>query len=408
MAKSNHNQFKAGLFIVGSFSVAAAIFFGITGSSLLSGPTHDYTALFDLHEDVSGLTLGSEVRIGGFKVGTVQKVDIVVDDKGLPHTLVTFRTPARYTLKQDAIVAIQASLTGAVNLNVASLGTGPAADSKYPLDGRPDALSSAIASVGNVGPEITDTLEAWRPRVTGILDDVRPRTNAAIDQVRTTAVTADETIKQLRSKIEPGYEKYAGVADATKGAMAGLDAILGDTKGDIRKTMANLADMTGALKTRVPTVMDKVADNLDAFRAQMTKIGTILDDTKAIAANTADFTGGARTVLNNNRARIDEIVKSASFAAANLAAASSEIRHAPWRLLYKPSDGEVANQNLYDAARQFAEASRKMQDSAEALKASAADPKADAASVQAMIDKLDIDFANYKKVEATLWDRVKK
>ena len=50
----------------------------------------------------------------------------------------------------------------------------------------------------------------------------QPRANAALDQIKTTATTANETIALVKSKIEPGYEKYAGVADSTRGAMKRL------------------------------------------------------------------------------------------------------------------------------------------------------------------------------------------
>jgi ABC-type transporter Mla subunit MlaD len=397
MANSNYNHFKAGLFILISFSIACAIFFGITGSALFSGPMHRFTAVFDLGEDVSGLQPGSDVRIGGFKVGTVQNVTVIVDKDGEPHTSVVFKTPARYKLRKDAVIAVQAGLTGSVNLNIANLGKGEEADENFPLNGKPDALTTAIAGFGNISDKVNQTLGDWGPRGT-----------AALDQIKTAAATADETIKQVKSKIEPAYDKYAGVADSTRGAMKSLDEVLGDTKGDIRKTLANFGNITDALRTRVPTVMDKVADNLDSLKVSLDKTTTILDDAKVIAAETRGTAASARRLVNENRTRIDDILKSLSFTSQTLASASSEIRHAPWRLLYKPSEGEVANQNLYDAARQFADASRKLKDSAQALRDSTAQENADAASVQAMLDRLNADFANYQKVEATLWENVRK
>jgi DNA repair exonuclease SbcCD ATPase subunit len=153
--------------------------------------------------------------------------------------------------------------------------------------------------------------------------------------------------------------------------------------------------------------MDRVAARLDEFRVALDKTSGVLDEVKATAANAKDLSGNIRSVIASNKSRLDEIIKSANLASQNLAAASSEIRRSPWRLLYKPSEGEVANQNLYDAARQFAEASRKLQDSSAALRDTLHDPNVKEEDVKLMLERLDIDFGDYKKVESALLERVK-
>lgn len=406
MARSN-NQFKAGLFIIISFAVALGIFFGITSSKIFSGPSKRYATVFQLADDVGGLEAGSQVRLGGLVVGDVEGVEIVEHD-GRPVVKAVFNVPAKYTLKKDAVVAVQAGLTGLVNLNITSLGTANeiATVDDY-LEGNPSGFAAAFELANKVGGEAVETLQAWRPRVNGILDDARPRVNATLDQFRTTAVTADDTIKHVRSKIDPAYDKYAGVADNASGAMQNLRDVLGDTKGDIRETMANLASTTGSLKEKIPTVMDKVATTLDDFRVALDKTSGVLDEVKTTATNAKDLSANIRSLVIGNKSRLDEIIKSANLASQNLAAASSEIRRSPWRLLYKPSDGEVANQNLYDAARQFAEASRKLQDSSQALRDTLEDPNAKEEDVKKILERLDVDFADYQKIETTLWERVK-
>lgn len=406
MAKSN-NHFKAGLFIIISFAVALGIFFGITSSKIFGGKSERYTAVFDLSDDVGGLEPGSQVRVGGVTVGDVEHVEIIeIEGRHLVKTV--FNLPAKYKVKKDAVVAVQAGLTGLVNLNVTSLGmSDQAATLNDYLDGQPTGFAAAFEAVNKVGDEAVQTLQAWRPRVSGILDDARPRVNGTLDQFKTTASTADETIKHVRTKIDPAYDKYAGVADNASGAMSNLRDVLGDTKGDIRETMANLADTTGTLKEKIPGIMDRVAARLDEFRVALDKTSGVLDEVKATATNAKELSGNIRTVIASNKSRLDEIIKSANLASQNLAAASSEIRRSPWRLLYKPSDSEVANLNLYDAARQFAEASRKLQDSSMALRDTLQDPNVQDEDVKKLLQQLDMDFADYKKVESALLERVK-
>ena len=395
----NANPLKAGLFIVISFAIAAAIFFGITGTSALRESSKDYSVAFDLDEDVNGLAVGSDVRIGGFIVGAVKSVEVVDSAAGHPSIRVGFRMPAKYPIKSDATLIVQAGVTGQVNLNITNLGTKDAALASVdkPLDGAPSGLALALSSFANIGGEVTQTLQAWRPRG-----------SAALDQVKTTAASADQTIQQVRSKIDPAYDKFAGVADSTHGAMASLDDILGSGKGDIRTTLANLRGATDTVNQKLPVLVEQVNDVLGRLKTTLEKTNGAIADAQAIAANGKDITASVRSLIGGNRGRFEEIIKNLSFAGNNLAAASSEIRRSPWRLLYKPSEGEVANQNLYDATRQFAEASRKLQDSSLALRDTLGTGQASKDDVQTILDKLDADFANYKRVESTLWDRVQR
>ncbi|HQY89672.1 MAG TPA: hypothetical protein PK402_13550, partial [Tepidisphaeraceae bacterium] len=92
----------------------------------------------------------------------------------------------------------------------------------------------------------------------------------------------------------------------------------------------------------------------------------------------------------------------------NLENASAEIRRSPWRLLYKPKPNEVANQNLYDSARQFADGARKLEDAAATLHDTLNDPNASPDQIQNLVDELQASFSEYKTVEEKLWDQVRE
>ncbi|HWB18934.1 MAG TPA: hypothetical protein VG711_01435, partial [Phycisphaerales bacterium] len=91
----------------------------------------------------------------------------------------------------------------------------------------------------------------------------------------------------------------------------------------------------------------------------------------------------------------------------NLKAATAEVRRSPWRLLYKPAAGEMANLNLYDAARQFADGANDMNDAASALRDALKDPDAKQTDIEKLVEKLDTSFANFGSIEKQLWDQVK-
>ncbi len=412
MKDSNH--FKAGLLIVVSFLIAVGLFFGITGSSLFLGKSADYTAVFDLTEDVGGLESGNEVRLGGVKVGTVRAVEIVDrDDK--QQVVAVFRIPEKYALKQNATVAVQTGLTGMVNLNITNLGQGARLTRADPIDGSGSSLNLAIEGLGDISdalvPTINDVRQTTIPKVNSAIDKADKAlttADASAEQIRVAAATADDTLKQVRSKVDPVIERYNAVADAAKTAMENFGLVFGDTRADFRATLANLTQATAAFKDKLPPLLDRITAAVDNIDAGVTKSRGVLEDIDAIAKNTREATGSVRSILTTNRSRIDDIVKHLNLTSQNASAASSEIRRSPWRLLYTPKSNEVANQNLFDAARRFAEGSSQLQDSATALRDLSKDANASPAQVQKLLDQLQSDFKKYEQVEKQLWEQVQK
>jgi ABC-type transporter Mla subunit MlaD len=412
----NANPFKAGLFILTALALAIAVFFGIAGSSIALGPTRDYTIDFALSEDVSGLAAGNDVRVGGVKAGTVRSVEVFsAPGTTQPVVRAVFRVPDRYVLRDGAKVAVQNGLTGLVNLNVSDLGQGNAIPSGTPIAGLGSPLNQTIAALGEASPEIAGIMKDVRsvtlPKVNLLADNTNSAidgTKATIDQIKTAARSADDTIQHVKSKIDPSVERYNKVADTAASALGHLDEVLGDGKSDLRTTIANLKSVTQTANEKLGPIADKIAGAVDSVKGTVDEARGSLGDVKKTVENTREATASVRGILANNRSRIDEIVKDLGTTSSNLGFASSEIRRSPWRLLYKPGNDEVANQNLYDSARQFAEGAASMQDSAAALRDMLADPNADPKKVQALVDELNASFAKFQTVEKTLWEQVKK
>jgi len=77
-------------------------------------------------------------------------------------------------------------------------------------------------------------------------------------------------------------------------------------------------------------------------------------------------------------------------------------------LLYKPGKGEMANLNLYDSARQFAEGANDLNDAAAALRDALKDPGLKQEDVRQLVEKLDKSFVGFKEVEQELWKQVRE
>src|SRR6185312_12627064 len=104
-----------------------------------------------------------------------------------------------------------------------------------------------------------------------------------------------------------------------------------------------------------PSIVENVDGVLKKVNTSVTSANSALEDIKVAVANTREITDAAKGVIVGNRGKIDSMITSLKATGKNLEAATVEIRRSPWRLLYKPAPNEMANLNLYDAARQFAE-----------------------------------------------------
>jgi ABC-type transporter Mla subunit MlaD len=402
---NDRNALKAGTFIV----VAAILALGVTVAIKDFGrgfaePTHERSVRFKLSDDIGGLRVGDEVRVGGYRVGSVNSIEAVGingDGKQEPALVITFNMPAKYVLRESAAVAVQTSLTGAAVLNVTDFGKGNVVADGVAVTGQPDPKSVLFNGLGEVTPRLQAT-------VAKLQTETVPKVNDTVDAIGKAANTATETIAHARSKIDPGFDKYAAVTEPAGQAMAEVRDLIGDSKPDFRGTLANLNAATGTVKEKIPETMSRLNGVLAKIDDSVEKLQAALDDVKTTVANTKDVSASARAVLVGNRSRIDSVVASLKTTGDNLKAASSEIRRSPWRLLYKPAKGEMGNLNLYDAARQFAEGANDMNDAATALRDALGAKDIDEKQLQALVERLDKSFASFQTVEATLWERVKE
>src|SRR5207244_1392495 len=95
----------------------------IKGVGRLTDPTDLRTVRFKLSDNVGGLRVGDDVRVGGMKVGVVKDIDLEHAADGNDSVIVWFTFPRRIELHPNAHVAIESTLTGSSDLNVDDLGS---------------------------------------------------------------------------------------------------------------------------------------------------------------------------------------------------------------------------------------------------------------------------------------------
>ena len=397
--KRDRNAFLAGLFILLSLAAAAAVIVVLRGQG--AGPIQVRTVGFELSDDLGGLGGGDEVRIGGVQVGAVRALELADLGSNRPRVLVTISIPARYVLREDAKVNVQNGLTGSANLNFETLGAGkPLADGAS-LAGMPDPKTALLASLGQI-----------TPRIEAIARDVEiqtiPRVNETVASFREAAASANTLVRHVNTKVDPIVDQYNGVAQNAGQAMAQVRDLVGDTKSDFRGTMKNLNLATGTVRDKLPPLMDKVTVVVEKVDGMIVNARAALLDVQKTAANAKDISAAARSIVVENRGKLDGMIKGLKVTSDNLKATSVEVRRSPWRLLYKPTPDEMANLNLYDSTRQFAQGAGSLSDAATALRDALSDPNADKQQVQKLMNDLDESFRNFHLAEDKLWSMVKQ
>src|SRR5688572_18015697 len=76
---NERNHFKAGLFILLSIGLIVTVILSIKGIKRIVTPEQERTVSFRLSDDLGGLQVGDEVRLGGYKVGVVKGIEVRED-----------------------------------------------------------------------------------------------------------------------------------------------------------------------------------------------------------------------------------------------------------------------------------------------------------------------------------------
>jgi ABC-type transporter Mla subunit MlaD len=388
MAK-NRNALGAGIFMVLTVAAGIAIVIGIAGSGSLTQKYSTYEIGFSLQDNLGGLARGDDVRLGGWKVGAVRDIYVKRIPDGKCQIIVAIALPDQYKLTQNAQIEVATSLTGTTALNVTDLGSGVELASGQVLPGTPDFLT------------------VLKGKVTVLL----PKLNDDLDQFHATLNTFQKAGSITVDVHELAADLHVRLQQLTDSATAALDSIrdlVGPSTGDFHQAVANVRDITGGLKTNIPPLTKSLQKLFDQLNATVAKVQGTLDGLKPAVANANDALAGAQSIIARNQGRVDEIIVGLKKTADNLSEASIEIRHSPWRLLYKPTPDEAANMNLYDAARQFADGAGDLSDAATALRDALKDKNANPAKVQKLYDDLSEQFKKFNTAEDDLWKKVRE
>jgi len=417
------NNTIAGFFVLMTAILLLVAVSVLSGLGSLLGRTHTYTARFPLNVGVPGLEEGSEVTIGGIRVGMVRKIEPEFDrsDQQPPSILVSFVVDRDYTIRQDASVGLVLPLIGSGStLNISNLGSeravyrgdvlrGEMADSMLLKSAgiSKEQVRTVLNNINRVSDDasaitadfrllfdshgeplaesIRGTVEAFEL----VADDAQIRWPGWADRVDQVTANIDEASQQAPSLITDARQTFTDVQGATEE----VRQVVADVRPDITQTAQNVREITDEFKT---DTMDQISRMLgEGETAMKHAVETIDELDQRIIPQLPEI---AR-ILGNMR-----------IASQYLKLAMIEIRSQPWRLLYTPGTDEVRESKMHDVVRTYASAISDLDATTEALRdlydrhgdrLDTDDP-----DLQLILKQLNEQFSEYEVAEDRLFDQV--
>jgi ABC-type transporter Mla subunit MlaD len=402
LSERQRNNVKAGVFVSIALLLGLAVVIVLTDTlERFRRSTKTYTVAFDVASGVPNLNRGSEVRVGGLRMGAVTKIPprLVTGSKALKDIAVEFKLDEQAQLFTDAQIFVSAPLLGSEGwLDIPNVGM-----SNQEATGEISGATSAGLLTSLLGGEnkgkadqIMSNVVSFSDFLATVPQEYDTRVVPIIDDVKATTGDARAVASDLRSNHWPTWASrvdeimtWAGdvparvdeaIAQGT-GLMTEAREVVSENREPIKTTVANVEELSERVKTET---IDKVHRLLDAGQDG-------LDSAVATLKNIQVDYAGWSTELG-------ETLGNATIASQQLKLATIEVRRSPWKLLYRPSAEELQHELLYESARSFAVA--------------AADVKAAAASVQRAMDSNDAqtlrDADAFKRLQQSLMDSLEK
>lgn len=402
-SERNRNNIRAGVFVSVSIIIGLAVLIILTDAiGAITRVTDRYIVTFDVASGVANLKSGSDVRVGGVRMGQVSKIEPQLEEgQAFRKIDVRFNLDRRVVIYSNAHVLVSAPILGSdAWLDIPNVGD-PSAG--RPPGGRLVGVSSVGMLTSLLGSEnatkaneMVENVRQFSAFLGEVPDEYQKRIVPVIDNVGSVAGDAKVVVQDIRQTHWPTWAdavdkvltwatgatgKLDGAIDEGKGLLADSRTVVNENRPQIKSIVDNLTSTTQTLNTQT---IDKFHKFLDTGQQGLDQAVAVLEDMRIDYGSWATNLG--------------EVLANANLASQQLKLTTIETRRSPWKLLYRPSPDELQHELLYEAARSFAVA--------------AADLKAASQSVQRILDqhadKIAGDEDAYRRLERNLVDSLAK
>ncbi len=403
MAKKNNNELTVGITAAIVLALAVYIIVLLADFTRLTTDYQELTFRLPYTCGLRGLSSGSPVHLGGYKVGQVTSTQI--DDAGSDpdniYVLFSIELPEKYKLHDNCILTPEMGLLGGkAILNIASLGNSETTLSENSIYN--------ITFGDNMVTAIKKELDPTNP--TGVLAAVkaeldRNNENSLLGALANSARNLDDITSSVKTELDTGspaalLTKVHNITGKLDNSLTGIQNIITDNKSDLRDTIISLKHSAGILEKELPLITAKFEQVIDKAACGL--------DTAQDALHELKITGElASDTMANNRDKIDALIDNMTEVSTNLKLVSREVRRAPWRLLYKPQQKEMEIQATIDTAAAFAAGAERLDNAANSLKKAIGQLGQNAGEnrdkIKNLLADLENSFDQFHKAEKKLW-----
>ncbi|MEE2971965.1 MAG: hypothetical protein VX672_02480 [Planctomycetota bacterium] len=394
----DRNNLKAGIFTLVVVALGFATIVVLNGDAFrrLVGEYNRYTIRFSLLDGVGGLDTGSQIRVGGLARGQVTEIGLAGIDRGSeipPEAIVKIEVEKDIRLWSNAVAIRTVPVLGGSSwINITTIGgsneiTAAPTDrnGKNAVELPTNGSGELQATPGDgllttiVGPQNAVTTRQLLENTASFAEFLDRDLAASFDRdVRPALVEAKGLVSDVRSDygewrndLDLTFDRVASAAGRLDGAMETAEETVEDARADLRM----IGDMVRRNVARIDTAVANVEIMTDDGVAITRRLrdDTLARVDEALDAGTqaiGDLGRVLQTIDLEVAASVPTIrafLQDALVAAGEMKLATIEIRRSPWRILYQPQPGELANENLFAAARNFTIAASEVRSAAESL-----------------------------------------
>ncbi|MBN2841866.1 MAG: hypothetical protein JXM68_02185, partial [Sedimentisphaerales bacterium] len=314
MAKKNNNELTVGITVAVVLALAVYIIVLLADFTRLTTDYQELTFRLPYTCGLRGLSSGSPVHLGGYKVGQVTATKI--EDSGSEpdniYVLFSIELPEKYRLHDDCILTPEMGLLGGkAILNIASLGNSQTTLSENNIHN--------ITFGDNMVTAIKKELDPTNP--TGVLAAVkaeldRNNENSLLGAMANSARNLDDITTSVKNELDINnaaalLTRVHNVTGKLDNSLTGIQEIITDNKSDLRDTIISLKQSAGLIENELPNLTAKMEQVIDKAACGL--------DTAQEALYELKLTGElASDTLATNRDKIDALIDNMTEVSTNL------------------------------------------------------------------------------------------
>ena len=329
------NNVQAGLFVTLTLLLGLVVFIILTDAWERSfQSTSSYRVTFTINDGVGSLSKGSPVRLGGVLIGEVVNVTPIVE-QGSPtaEIEIVFEIDSKYALYEDAAIFAKSGLLGSTSwLSISNVGSNVVATPSSILRGSSQSMVS----------ELLGTQAEFN--ISKSLDSLRKLSEAmAKDGGLVNALLGSEQGESLKASIFSARNSLASIesmATSTQSAwpswQSSVSTILNKAESLPDEMNLTLQSVQSTLHNVQETIIPDIELAMESLHSTIQMLEQTSLEYKQVSPNWSAQISGT---LSNFR-KISSRAKTAI----------DEISASPWRLLYRPTDREIAYEKLNEAS----------------------------------------------------------